>query len=152
MVNGKSHKQGYYIPINKQKYVGDITNIRYLSSWEAGCCKYFDINPDVIMWSSETVKVKYRCSTDDAIHTYLIDFTVKFANGTILLIEVKPANQTLLPKSSKGKKKSTVLTENLVFLKNKSKWLAADAYAKENGAKFVIWTEVKLRQLGIPCG
>jgi len=152
MVNGKSHKQGYYIPINKQKYVGDITSIRYLSSWENGVCKWADLNPAIQYWSSESAKIKYKCATDDSIHTYIIDFTFKYTDGTILLVEVKPANQTVLPKASKGKKKSTVLTENLVFLKNKSKWLAADAYAKQNGAKFVIWTEVKLRQLGIPCG
>ena len=150
MVNSKSHRKGLYTPINKQKYVGDILNIRYLSSWENGCCKYFDLNPDIIYWSSETAKVKYRCPTDDAIHTYLIDFTVKYKDGTILLIEVKPANQTILPKSTKGRKKSTVLTENLVFLKNVAKWKAGHKYAEENGAKFVIWTENHLRKIGVP--
>lgn len=152
MVNSKSHRKGLYTPINKHKYVGDINNIRYLSSWENGCCKYFDLNPDIMYWSSETAKVKYRCSTDSEIHTYIIDFTVKYTNGTILLIEVKPASQTILPKSSKGKRKSTILTENLVFLKNVAKWKSAHKYAEENGAKFAIWTETKLKSLGIPCG
>jgi hypothetical protein len=38
----------------------------------------------------------------------------------------------------------------MTFAKNKSKWLAAHKYAKENGAEFKIWTEVVLKKLGMP--
>jgi hypothetical protein len=151
VVNNKNHRKGKYIPINKSKYVGDINNIVTRSSWEYGCCRYFDLNPDVEFWGSETAKIKYRCGTDNQLHTYMIDFTVKYKDGRILLIEVKPANQTTLPKASKGKSKSTVLTETLAFIKNKSKWIVAHKYAEENGAKFVIWTENYLKKIGIPC-
>lgn len=151
MINSKKHHQGKYTPINKHKYVGDISNIRFLSSWERNTCKFLDMNPDVELWSSETAKVKYKCPTDGGIHIYIIDYTIKYKDGTILLVEVKPSNQTIIPKSSKGKKKSTVLTENLVFIKNVSKWKSAHKYAQENGATFVIWTEKTLKSLGIPC-
>lgn len=152
MVNSKSHRKGLYTPINKQKYVGDILNIRYLSSWENQVCKWADLNPDIEYWGSEINIVKYLCPSDGQLHNYYIDFTFKYKNGKVLLVEVKPANQTILPKSTKGKKKSTLLTENLAFMKNVAKWRAGHKYAEENGAKFVIWTQESLRKMGINVG
>ena len=152
MVNSKSHRKGLYKPINKHKYVGDINNITYRSGWELGTCKYLDLNPDVQYWSSETAKVQYRCPTDNSPHVYYIDFTIKYTNGEILLVEVKPSSQTIRPKSSKGKSKATTLTENLAFIKNVAKWKSAHEYAQANGAKFVIWTEKYLKTIGVPCG
>lgn len=150
MFNSKTHHKGKYTPINKNKYIGDITNIRYLSAWERCVCIYLDKNPDVIQWNSESTIVHYRCPSDDAIHKYLIDFTIKYASGKVLLVEVKPYAQTILPKATKGKAKSTLLNEHLVFMKNKAKWVAANEYAINNGASFVIWSENKLKLLGIP--
>jgi hypothetical protein len=150
LFNSKSHHQGKYTPKNKHKYVGDINNIRFLSSWERMCCSYFDNNPDVMYWSSETAIVKYKCPSDNLVHDYLIDFTVKYKNGKVLLIEVKPENQVILPKAKQGKSKKSLLNEHLTFMKNKQKWLAAHKYAKENGAEFRIWTERVLKKLGMP--
>jgi hypothetical protein len=114
------------------------------------CCSYFDNNPDVVFWSSETCIIPYICATDNQRHEYKIDFTVKYKSGKVLLIEVKPSNQISLPKSKSGKSKKTLLNEHMTFAKNKSKWLAAHKYAKENGAEFKIWTEVVLKKLGMP--
>jgi hypothetical protein len=112
--------------------------------------RYLDFNPDVQYWSSETTHIPYRCPSDNEVHKYHIDFTIKYHNGKILLVEVKPEKQTVLPKSSKGKSKKTNLTEHLTFMKNRAKWIAADKYAKANNATFRIWTEITLRRLGIP--
>ena len=79
----------------------------------------------------------------------MIDFIFKYKDGSVLLVEVKPYAQTILPKTTKGKKKTTVLTEQLAFIKNKSKWISANKYAIENNCKFVIWTEKKLKSIGV---
>lgn len=150
MHNSKHHHKGKYIPINKNKYIGDISKITIRSSWERGVCIWADKNPDIQYWSSESVKVNYKCSTDGEMHQYIIDFTLKYTDGTILLVEVKPFQQTIKPKITKGKRKSTILTEQLAFMKNVSKWTAADEFAKKNNCKFVIWTENKLRAIGVP--
>ena len=150
MFNGKSHQKGKYIPINKHKYIGDIDNIRYLSSWEKLTNRWADLNPDIISWGSELIKIPYVCPTDNQVHTYIIDFIFKFKDGRVLLVEVKPENQTKLPKASKGKKKSTTLTEQLVFVKNVAKWKKANEYAIANNCKFVIWTETHLKKIGLP--
>lgn len=141
--------RGKYIPIHKEKYVGDITSITYRSSWERSVMKWADLNPDIQYWSSEETTIKYICGTDGSPHTYYIDFTFKFKSGKVLLVEIKPENQTIPPKASKGKKKTTLLTEQLAYVKNTSKWKAAVKYANEHNASFQVWTEKTLRKLGI---
>lgn len=108
------------------------------------------MNPDVEYWSSEETVLPYVCPTDNNIHKYYIDFTVKFRNGAVLLIEVKPKNQTIIPKNTKGKSKKTYTAQVLAFVKNRAKWESADKYATANNAKFVIWTEIQLRKIGLP--
>lgn len=150
MFNSDKHHKGNYTPKNRSKYIGNITKINYRSHWELLTMRYLDLNPDIKYWSSEETIVRYICPTDNKIHNYIIDFTLKYNNGNILLVEVKPLKQTILPKQTKGKSKKSYLTEALAFQKNKSKWLAAHAYAQQNNARFVIWSEVQLRRFGIP--
>jgi len=57
-LNAKT-KQGYYNIMNKDKYVGDFTRIIYRSSWEFSFCKYLDMSPSIIKWSSEPVSIPY---------------------------------------------------------------------------------------------
>ena len=45
-------KQGYYVPINPEKYKTDKTKICYRSSWEYKLCHWFDLTPEVIEWAS----------------------------------------------------------------------------------------------------
>ena len=72
-------KQGYYTPKNPDKYVGDITKIRYMSSWELELHKFFDGNPNVIRWASEEIAIPYYKPTDGRIHKYYPDYWVNFA-------------------------------------------------------------------------
>ncbi len=37
-------KQGDYTVINKEKYIGNILKVRYLSSWELVLMQFFDAN------------------------------------------------------------------------------------------------------------
>ena len=47
------YKQGFYYPKNPNKYVGDVDNIVYRSSWELRVFKWMDDNPSVLEWASE---------------------------------------------------------------------------------------------------
>ena len=68
-------------------------------------------------------------------------------NGKVLLVEIKPKKQTSPPKKRRKSKK--YINEVTQFVKNQSKWEAANLFAKHKGWKFQIWTEDTLSNLGI---
>ena len=72
----KFHK-GRYMPHNKQKYIGDIANIIYRSSWERRFMKYCDTNSSIIEWASEELYVPYVSPIDNKYHRYYPDFIIK---------------------------------------------------------------------------
>ena len=51
--------KGKFTPQNPEKYVGDITSIRWLSLWERGVMHWLDKNEYIKRWGSEIIKVKY---------------------------------------------------------------------------------------------
>jgi|TARA_R110000796_G_scaffold1844_3_gene7498 CRISPR/Cas system CMR-associated protein Cmr5 small subunit len=140
------HKRKY-IPVFPEKYTGDPTNIIMRSSWETRFASWCDKNPSVVKWSSEETVIPYRCSTDNRIHRYFIDFkiTVKDKNNNVktYLIEVKPAKQTI-PPIYPGKRTQRYLGESLAYMKNTSKWKAAIEYAKDRNWEFKLITEQEL--------
>lgn len=140
---------GKYTPKNPAKYEDDHTNIVYRSSWELSLMKWLDMNPDVVSWSSESVVIPYISPIDDRPHRYFVDFKVKFKNGKVLLIEVKPDHQTKKPVAKKGKRKSVILNEAHTYGVNWAKWKAAERFAEERGWKFAVFTEHTLGSLGI---
>ncbi|MDD4242721.1 MAG: head completion protein [Bacilli bacterium] len=140
--------KGHYTVINKHKYLGDCTKIRFLSLWEYSLMKYLDHCPSVAKWNSEGAKIPYICPTDGRQHTYLIDFYIILNNGKKLLVEVKPKKQCSAPKEPK-RKTQRYLTEQFYWVKNQAKWAAAEQFALFNNAEFQVWTEIELRKLGI---
>ena len=140
------HKRKY-IPVFPEKYTGDPTNIIMRSSWETRFASWCDKNPSVVKWSSEETVIPYRCSTDNRIHRYFIDFkiTVKDKNNNVktYLIEVKPAKQTI-PPIYPGKRTQRYSGESLAYMKNTSKWKAAIEYAKDRNWEFKLITEQEL--------
>lgn len=148
MINPNKFYKGKYTPKNKDKYLGDSSDITYRSSWEKFVMLWLDANPDVEFWGSEVTQVKYICDTDKKVHTYFVDFTIKFTNGKLYLIEVKPEKQLYQPKPSQGKSQKTLLIEATSYIKNKSKWKYAKQYADDHGFIFEVWTENKLAKLG----
>ena len=140
------HKRKY-IPVFPEKYTGDPTNIIMRSSWETRFASWCDKNPSVVKWSSEETVIPYRCSTDNRIHRYFIDFkiTVKDKNNNVktYLIEAKPAKQTI-PPIYPGKRTQRYLGESLAYMKNTSKWKAAIEYAKDRNWEFKLITEQEL--------
>ena len=63
------------------------------------------------------------------------------------LIEIKPKKETTPPKSRKKTKR--YLNEVMTYIKNTSKWEAAEEYCADRGLIFQIWTEETLKGMGI---
>ena len=69
-------------------------------------------------------------------------------NGDCILVEIKPKKQTTAPKKPSRKTKKYI-NEVTTYIKNTSKWTAANDFAQHKGWKFQIWTEDTLKNLGI---
>jgi hypothetical protein len=141
--------KGKYRPVNIHKYSGDHTAVTYRSSWERAVFKWLDCNENVVKWNSEETVIPYRCKTDNKAHRYFVDVKIIFKNGATYLIEIKPKKETLAPKTSASKSKRYI-TEVMTYVKNTSKWEAANCYCADRGWIFEVWTEDTLKSLGIP--
>lgn len=143
--------KGRYKIKNIEKYVGDPSLITYRSSWERALMHFCDTSPKVTKWGSEVCAIPYVCQTDGKIHTYYIDFVIKFKNiKQWLLIEVKPAKETKPPRENKkANNKFRFFKESFKWKKNSSKWDAAVIYAGKKNMKFEVWTENHLRGMGL---
>lgn len=143
--------KGIFKPKNPQKYKGDPTNIIYRSRWELLVMGRFDSDPNVIWWSSEETIIPYRSPLDNRIHRYFVDFTAKLntfdGKTKTVLIEVKPASQTVPPVIQESKTKSRkYINEVMRWGINSAKWKAAKEYCKDRGYEFMIMTE---KEIGI---
>jgi hypothetical protein len=147
MAYGKTHK-GKFRPKNPNKYVGNPDNIVFRSGWERQVMKQFDERNDVLQWASEELAVRYFSPVDKKVHRYFPDFIIKArqANGStkMIMVEVKPYDQTMAPK--KGKRKtSRYLNEVKTYAVNEAKWKAAVEYCEDHGWEFVIMHERNTR-------
>lgn len=138
--------QGVYKPINKKKFIGDVNNIIYRSSWELSLLFQYDTDPNVLEIGSEEVIIPYR-DINGKVRRYFVDFLIKrkAGNETITeLIEVKPYKETIPPVLSEGKKTKTKVREILTWDINQRKWEAAKKYCEMKGWIFKIITEKQL--------
>lgn len=138
--------QGIYKPINKKKFIGDVNNIIYRSSWELSLLFQYDTDPNIVEIGSEEVIIPYR-DINNKIRRYFVDFIVKRkVNDKIVteLIEVKPFKETIPPVLTEGKKMKTKIREALVWDINQRKWAAARKYCEMKGWVFKIITEKQL--------
>lgn len=136
-------------PINPQKYKGDPTNIVARSSWETLFMSRLDMNPNVLEWSSEEIKVRYKSPLDNRPHVYYPDFWVKKINasdGKIseVLVEIKPSKETIPPKPVQGKPTKRMINEIATWGVNDAKWKAAKIFCANRGWQFQILTEHEL--------
>lgn len=138
-------KQGWYTPKHPEKYVGDISKIRYMSSWELKTHQFLDNNPNILRWSSEEIAIPYMKPTDGKVHRYFPDYWVEYRNRcgeTIHEIwEVKPASQTRKPRNTKKKNPKTRLYEDVTYAINIAKWQAAKQFCDQHNVIFRILTE-----------
>lgn len=139
-----NYTQGIFKPLNLSKYKGSLP-IVYRSSLELKVMRWFDNNPNVVTWGSESVVVPYQSPLDGNIHRYFVDLVaaLKQPSGEIkkLLIEIKPYKQTIKPEATKNKKPKTMVYESMQWAMNQAKWKAAEQYATNKGYKFIILTE-----------
>lgn len=131
--------QGKYIVKNPQKYMGDVSNVIYRSSWELKFLNWCDNNPHVVKFSSEETIIPYVSPIDNKPHRYFVDFKIVLSTGKTYLIEIKPASQTVPPVGTKKTKR--LLQETATFLVNQAKWHAAERFANSRGWEFKVLTE-----------
>lgn len=143
--------KGKFKPINYQKYKGDPTKIVYRSLLERKFMNYCDTNDGILEWSSEEVIVPYKSPVDNRWHRYFVDFLIKYKDKTgqmrTVLIEIKPAVQTVAPKrkeSSTGRPTRRFINEAVTYAVNQAKWEAAEEYCKDRKWEFRIITDKDL--------
>lgn len=139
-------KEGKFIPKNQDKYLGDVNQIYYRSSWELDAFEFCDNNPHVIKWASEEIAIPYRKPSPtsgnliDSI--YLPDLFVvisdQHGNLSRQLIEIKPKKQT---QKSKARKPGKRLEEEYTLMVNRLKWEAAEHWCMQRNIQFRLLTE-----------
>ena len=141
------YKQGLYVPINPEKYLGDLSKLIYRSGLEFRICAKLDRADYVVAWACEPFAVMYRSPKDGQMHRYFPDFYVVASNndGTYnkSLIEVKPYKEQFPPKAQ-GKKKARFLKEAVTYEVNQAKWAAARELCRKKGWNFEILTEKEI--------
>lgn len=146
-MKARKYHQGYFKPVNPEKYVGSKTEIVYRSSWELKLMMWCDLNPSVVKWNSEGMKIPYWSEVDQKQRTYWIDFVVQYrtSEGTLRtsLIEVKPDSQCRAP-TKRGRKEANYIAECYTWEVNQAKWRAAREWAAKNGMDFIIMNEYDL--------
>jgi len=142
----KGWRQGWYKPRHPEKYKGDLTKIRYMSSWELHTHKFLDNNPNILEWNSEEIAIPYLKPTDryKRVRLYYPDYWVKYRNTSGKVIEevweVKPAKEISQP-TRVGKSHKQQLMEAVTWAINVAKWKAAQAYCRKHGYAFRLMTE-----------
>lgn len=145
----KEYVQGLYKPINPQKYIGNINQIVYRSSYELKAFKWCDLTENILSWGSEEINIKYYDHLTNRIRRYYPDLILMVRESDEVnrkyIVEIKPHKQTIKPKASKRKKRDTYLNECITYEKNQMKWAAAKNFCEENGFIFKIITEKDLQ-------
>jgi hypothetical protein len=133
--------RGKFVPTRPAKYVGNKSPT-YRSSWEWAFMRFCDNNDNILKWASEAIQIPYRDPLTNRNTVYVPDFFIQYIDkdGRMLteLIEVKPANQTLLEKVGRNK------NNQMQYVKNQAKWQAAQAWCKSQGIKFRVLNETDL--------
>ncbi len=140
--------KGRYIPHNPQKYRGDLSKIKYRSSWELKYFKWCDYTDIVLQWSSEEHIIPYRSPIDGKIHHYYPDVYLKIKTNNGIeewIVEIKPSIQTKEPRIQKRMTRKYI-NEVKTYAVNQYKWEAAVEWCKDRKYKFIVLTE---KELGI---
>jgi hypothetical protein len=142
------YQQGYFVPQDLKKYVGDPTRIIYRSSWELKFMQFLDRSPSILKWSNESFAIPYFSPLDKRGHRYFIDFLVvtkdSEGNQQTWIIEVKPSKYFTKPEAPK--RMTDQSTKNYLYsakqyIINMAKFEAAKQFCAERGLKFGIVTE-----------
>lgn len=100
--------------------------MHYRSGMECDVYEYLEAMPEVLSYDVEPFSVQY--TFEGNIHEYNPDLKIQFVDGHIEIWEIKPSNQTHLPKNS-------------------AKWTACQQYCETRGYNFMVLTEVGMGKL-----
>lgn len=135
---------GRFIPKNPAKYVGNVNNILFRSSWEVRFMQWLDTNNAVLRWGSEELAIPYvnPIKVDEGgrpkISRYFPDFIIlyrdAFGNLKKEIVEVKPYKESVITPRMSDRDK-------LAYTVNQAKWKAAAIFAESQGATFRVITE-----------
>ncbi len=118
---------------NAKKYVG-VKSPTYRSSWELSFMQFCDSNDNILKWASEAIKIPYKNPLTEKQSLYVPDFYIEYKDkfGKIHkeLIEIKPANQSLLECVGKN------VHNKQEFIKNQAKWKQAKLWCDQHGLTF----------------
>lgn len=138
--------QNVYTPMFPQKYKGRYPIISR-SSWELQFMKWCDANPNILQWSSESIKIPYLDPIKRKQRRYYPDFWIKVKDkdGNIVkyIVEIKPHKESVPPKP-RGKTKKARKYDMKAYAMNQAKWKAANDYCRKMGMKFKVLTEKEL--------
>lgn len=125
----KKRKKGrYHRGLHVSPLAGEC---KYRSSWEQKYMIYLDSDPRVKSWSYEKTVIEYVSNQKTKkIRKYYPDFYVEFLDGSKSLIEIKQRRK-------------------LEQVAVKKKAAAADQWCINNGATYVILTEIELKNMGL---
>jgi len=130
--------QGRFEMKNPDKYVGKRTPLAR-SSWEFVFMRMLDEHPGVQNWASESIQIPYRDPLTGRSTIYVPDFFIVYQDKTgkknAEVVEVKPANQTILEKVGKNPGRQAE------YIKNMAKWEAANKWCKQQGIRFRVINE-----------
>ena len=133
--------KGLFTPKNPEKYLGDITIFRFLSSWELIFMIMCDTKPYILKWGSEEFRVKYWNPLKNKVCDYIPDFIIKYKNKhdevITEVIEIKPKKQSVISKKMSDYDKAALIV-------NQAKWSAAVSLCESHGIKFRVLTEEEL--------
>ena len=142
------YKSGKFEPSKPEKYIGDIHNIIYRSSWEYRFCVYCDTNDAILKWSSEPMAIKYFNPLDKKEHDYNVDFYIKVLKESgeeqEWIIEIKPERQTKKPIYEGAMTLTKLKSYNhsmQVWITNQAKFKAAKEWAEKRGFRFGVVDE-----------
>jgi hypothetical protein len=150
-----SYHQGIYKPRYPEKNINQ-TPIEYRSQLEFEYMWRVEKSSNILKWGSETIWVPYYNKVKKRVCQYWVDLYVETKNQGIIIVEIKPEREIKAikenkrPKATKKKKRSTLLYETKMWIINKSKWEAANDFAKKKGWKFMIVSEKHLKDNKVP--
>lgn len=168
---GQTH-QGYYHVEHKDKYIGDPALVIYRSAWEYSFCKWCDMTPAVLHWSSEPVSIPYwdrvskleECSklgldpnnpSNWEVKNYNTDFWFEVTKGDgvtdKIFVEIKPKKKLKKPipppMEAPLKEQKRFNIDAREYLINEAKFAAMKDWAEKNKCKFYVFTEEVLERV-----
>jgi hypothetical protein len=140
----KNLVQGRFTPKYPSKYIGNVNDIVYRSSWERVIFHWVDKNPAVLEWCSEELVIPYYNPLDKMQHRYFPDIFARIQSKDRIrecVIEIKPLIHSIRPVVKKQRKK-TLNHQMERYVQNAVKWQAADHYCKQRGWEFILLCDI----------